>query len=95
MARKTLIARRAGKLAQLDTLKAQIAEMEEKAAQHLGKLAVRAGLADLDLKDEELLRGFKAMAARFRADGAGNGPEQGTETPEPGAPAGSEGRHGR
>jgi TraC-like protein len=89
LARKTLIARRAGKLAQLDSLKAQIAEMEEKAAQHLGKLAVRAGLADLDLKDEELLRGFKAMAARFR--GSGNSPEQGQEAPEPGSPTGKEG----
>ncbi len=89
MARKTLIARRAGKLAQLDSLKAQIAEMEEKAAQHLGKLAVRAGLADLELKDEELLRGFKAMAARFR--GAGNGPEQGQQAPEPGSQTGKEG----
>lgn len=91
MTRKTLSERRARKLAQLDSLKAQIAEMEEEAAQHLGKLAVRAGLADLDLKDEELLRGFKAMAARFRRDGAGNGPEQSPQAPEPGSQTGKEG----
>lgn len=95
MARKTLSARRAEKLAQLDYLKAEIAGMEEKAARHLGRLAVRAGLADLDLADEELLRGFKALAARFRENGAANGPGQGQETPEPGAQAGIEGCDGR
>ena len=32
----------------------------------MGKLAAKAGLADLDFKDEELVRGFEAIAARFR-----------------------------
>jgi hypothetical protein len=84
LAKKTLVIRRTEKLAQLDALKLQIARMEEKAAIRLGRLAARAGLADLDLKDDELLRGFKAMAARFR-ESAGNGAEQNPQALEPGA----------
>ena len=95
MARKSLSARRAGKLAQLGALKAKIAEMEDKAARRLGKLALRAGLADLDLKEDELLRGFKAMADRFRGGAAETGPGQGAQTAEPGPKAREQNRHGR
>ncbi len=81
MARKNLGEKRAEKLAQLDVLKVQIAAMEEKAAKRLGKLAVKAGLADLNLKDAELVRGFEELAARFR-ERAGNGAGQGAQTPQ-------------
>ncbi len=81
MARKNLGEKRAEKLAQLDVLKAQIAAMEEKAAKRLGKLAVKAGLADLNLKDAELVRGFEELATRFR-ERAGNGASQGAQAPQ-------------
>jgi hypothetical protein len=66
MARKTLTERREEKLAQLDTLKREIAHMEELAAKRLGKIALRAGLAELDIEDAALLKEFQAIAARFR-----------------------------
>jgi hypothetical protein len=66
MARKPLSEQRAQKLAELIRLKQDIARMEDKAAARLGKLALRAGLADLDLNDADLLKEFYTLAARFR-----------------------------
>lgn len=66
MARKQLSERRAEKLNQLEALKAQFAEMEEKAAKCIGKLAIRAGLADINLDDADLLQELAAIASRFR-----------------------------
>lgn len=83
MARKSLAERRAEKLAQLDALRKELAQLENKAAERIGRIAVRAGLADLDLDDEQLAQEFAAIAAKFRpasakpahtdsgADGAG------------------------
>lgn len=67
MARKSLGDRRAEKLAQMEALKKQLVELDAKAGERLGKLAVRAGLADLNLDDETLVREFQALAGRFRA----------------------------
>ena len=75
MARKNLTDMRAGKLAKLKAVKAEIAALEEKAATRIGKLAVRAGLADLHVTDADLLRGLEALAARFR--GAQVGADEG------------------
>lgn len=66
MARKTLTERRAEKLNQLNTLKRELAQMEEEAGKRFGKLAIRAGLADIDIDDAALLKEFQAIAARFR-----------------------------
>ena len=66
MARKTLAERRAEKLAQLDALRKELAQLENKAAERIGRIAVRAGLADLDLDDEQLTQEFAAIAAKFR-----------------------------
>ena len=66
MARKTSDERRAEKLAKLDALKAQIAKMEGNATKRFGRLAIRAGLAELNLSDADLLRELLAIAARFR-----------------------------
>ncbi len=81
MARKSLGDRRAEKLAQMEALKKQLAELDAKAGERLGKLAVRAGLADLSLDDETIVREFQAIAGRFR----GNRKE-----PEPAAPSSPE-----
>jgi hypothetical protein len=66
MAQKTLADRRAEKLAQMETLKRELAALETKAAEQIGKLAVRAGLADLNLDDDMLTKEFQALAGRFR-----------------------------
>lgn len=70
MARKTLTERRAEKLNQLNTLKRELAQMEDEAAKRLGKLALRAGLADIDIEEGTLLKEFQAIAARFHSVGA-------------------------
>lgn len=65
MARETLVQKRARQLEKLRALQAEIEGLEKKAAQRLGDLAVRAGLADLDLSDAMLLREFRAIAAHL------------------------------
>ena len=67
MVRKTITERRAEKLAQMDALKKELASLETKAGERIGKLAVRAGLADLSLDDDTLVKEFQAIAGRFRS----------------------------
>jgi hypothetical protein len=66
VARKTLSTQLAEKQAQLGTLREEIAKIQNKAANRIGRLAVRAGLADLDIEDADFIREFQAIAARFR-----------------------------
>ena len=67
MARKTLAERRSEKLDELERIKSDLARIEERAAMQIGKLAVRAGLADLDIEDEQLAKEFAALAAKFQS----------------------------
>ncbi len=94
MVRKTLSERRATKLSKLDELKSKIAHMEEIAAMRFGKLAIRAGLVELNLSDPELLRELFAIAARFR-NGSKIAAGDGAHAPLPGGPDEKEARHGR
>ncbi|MBO9904185.1 hypothetical protein J7435_20180 [Xanthomonas phaseoli pv. dieffenbachiae] len=66
MARKTLSERKADKLAELNRIKAELAELESKAAERIGKIALAAGLGDLDINDAELRKEFEAIASKFR-----------------------------
>lgn len=66
MARKTIGDRRADTIARMDALKKELAELDAKAGERIGKLAVRAGLADLDLDDDALMKEFQALAGRFQ-----------------------------
>lgn len=66
MARPKTSERRAAALAALEAAKRDVAELEAKDAARIGKVAVRAGLADLDLDDATLLAEFQGVAARFR-----------------------------
>ena len=70
MARRKANERRAEVLAALEAAKRDVAELEAKDAARIGKLAVRAGLADLDIDDATLLKEFQALAGRFRSNGA-------------------------
>ena len=67
MARKTLTERRTEKLEELDRIKNQLAKLEAQAAERIGRLAIRAGLGDIDLEDEQLAKEFAAVAAKFQA----------------------------
>jgi hypothetical protein len=60
---------RAEILADIEDLKKQLAESEERDERRIGKLANKAGLLDLDISDEELTKAFAELAARFRQDG--------------------------
>ena len=66
MARKTLSERKADKLAELNRIKAELAELESKAAERIGKIAIAAGLGDLDIDDAEMRKEFEAIASKFR-----------------------------
>lgn len=66
MARKTLSERKADKLAELNRIKAELAELENKAAERIGKMALASGLGDLDIDDASLQKEFEAIASKFR-----------------------------
>jgi hypothetical protein len=65
MARETLVQKRATKLEKLKALQAEIDGLDQKASKHIGDLAVRAGLAEIDVSDVELLREFRAIVSRL------------------------------
>lgn len=68
MARKTLSERKAEKLAELNRIKTELAELESKAAERIGKIALSTDLADLELDDATLRKEFEAIASKFRKD---------------------------
>ena len=66
MARKSAAEARAEKLAQLETLKADIQALEDREATRLGRLALKAGIAEVRISDADLLAALKELAGRFR-----------------------------
>ena len=66
MAKKTLSERKADKLAELNRIKAELAELESKAAERIGKIAIAAGLGDLDIDDAVMRKEVEAIASKFR-----------------------------
>jgi len=67
---------RAEILADIEDLKKQLAESEERDERRIGKLANKAGLLDLAVSDEELATAFAGLAARFRHNGHGTAASQ-------------------
>ena len=57
---------RADILADIEDLKKQLAESEEREERRFGKIANKAGLLDLDISDEDLTKAFTELAGRFR-----------------------------
>lgn len=66
MARRTLSERKSAKLAELNRIKEELAELESKAAKRIGKIAIAAGLGDLEIDDAQLRKEFEAIASKFR-----------------------------
>jgi len=86
MPRKSLTDRRTEKLAQLDAIRRDLAALELKAGERLGKLALKAGLGELDLDGDTVLKEFQAIVVRFRPATNGARPEQAAARP-PSPPA--------
>lgn len=63
---KTLKERRADALAAVNAARQRLAKLETDAAERIGKLALKAGLVDLDLTDEQISAEFDAIASKFR-----------------------------
>ena len=72
---------RAEILADIEDLKKQLAESEEREERRIGKLANKAGLLDLEISDEELTKAFAELAARFRKHGRGTAARQSAPRP--------------
>ena len=66
MNRKTIIERRSEKLSQLKKLKEEISKLESQAVDQIGRIAIKAGLTELTVDDDVLLKEFQAIAAKFR-----------------------------
>ena len=77
---------RAEILADIEDLKKQLAESEEREERRIGKLANKAGLLDLEISDEDLAKAFADLAARFRKDGHGTSAGQPPARPAAHAP---------
>lgn len=50
-------------------LQERLEEERSKEAERLGSIAVKAGLADLEISDRDLLKALKEVAARFQSSG--------------------------
>lgn len=66
MARKTLAERKATAQAELKALQERMAKLEAEEAARIGKLAIKAGMGDLNLDDEEMLAELQKFVASFR-----------------------------
>lgn len=65
--------------AEMEALQAQLREAKSQEEADAGRLARKAGLLDLDLTDDELLKAFEEVASSFRrkagqASGSGAAP---------------------
>ncbi|MCZ7497259.1 TraC family protein [Agrobacterium tumefaciens] len=79
----------------------QLKEAERREAERIGRIALKAGLADIEIEEAELQAAFEDLAKRFRAgQGAASGKKKGaggadgstSATPDAfGAPAGGAG----
>lgn len=63
MARKNLNDRRATARRELEEAQAKFAKLQNETAARIGKLAVRTGLTELDLSDDEIKSAFEEIVA--------------------------------
>jgi len=64
MAIKSLAERKTAKLEELEKIKRELASLESQAAERIGKQAIRAGIGNLDISDEQLVKEFTAIVAK-------------------------------
>ena len=61
-------------------LQDQLKQAETREAERIGRVALKAGLGDIEVADADLLKAFEELAARFRK-------ATGAKAPASGAPA--------
>lgn len=66
MARKTLAERKAAAQSELKTLQERMAKLEAEEVARIGKIALKAGMGDLNLDDDEMLAALQKFVASFR-----------------------------
>ena len=69
MARKNLVDRRIAAREELEAAKAKFAKLEKETADRIGRLAIKSGLADLDLTDDQIKAEFDAIVAKHTKGG--------------------------
>ena len=73
-------------------LQEQLKAAETREAERIGRLALKAGLGEIDIEDGELVAAFEALATRFRTGGGKREQPAATPTPIPfGAPQSRDG----
>lgn len=64
----------------------QLKLAETREAERIGRVALRAGLGDIEIEEGELQAAFEDLAKRFRGSkGGSNGKDRGGGTPGPGS----------
>jgi hypothetical protein len=69
MARKNLIDRKIAARQELDAAKAKFAKLEKETADRIARLAIKSGLTDLDLTDDQIKVEFEGIVAKHRKRG--------------------------
>lgn len=70
---------------EIGRLQEQLRQAETREAERIGRLALKAGLGDLEFEDGELVTAFEEVVARFRK-GSGRSGRQTVASVPPGAP---------
>lgn len=73
---------------EIGRLQEQLKQAETREAERIGRLALKAGLGDLEIEDGELVATFEEVVARFRKGSGRSGRQTGASVP-PGASSGS------
>ena len=72
---------------EIGRLQEQLKQAETREAERIGRLALRAGLGDIEVEDGDLLAAFEEVVGRFRK-GSGRPSRQSGASVPPGAPQG-------
>lgn len=75
---------------EIGRLQEQLKQAETREAERIGRLALKAGLSEIEIEDGELVSAFEEVGAHFRK-GSGRSGRQTNAPVLPGAPQGSSG----
>ena len=66
MARKTLTERRSDAIFELETAKVRLAKLDNEAAERIGRIAIKSGLVNLELTDDQIRNEFDRIVEKIR-----------------------------
>lgn len=75
---------------EIGRLQEQLKQAETREAERIGRLALRAGLGDIEIEEGEFVTAFEEVVTRFRK-GSGRSSRQAGAPVPPGTPPGSSG----